>query len=203
MIRSNFIKIIGVVILLQFLSGWKASAQSDQNNAQEKTEREEKIDATDFPLIALPVVQQIGRARKKVDYYKETDGVNLSYEAKLKYRRKRYSIEFDQKGVLEDVEIEIKNSEVPRVLRQQISNRLDTIARRFRIEKVQQQYRSNERSLTDLIKLMDDNKPDAYELIVAFKDQRKIYRKEMLFDPKGRLIQQRDIKRLEYDFLLF
>jgi hypothetical protein len=191
-------KLLWVCVVLAFAKAEYTTAQSTQ-----KVERESKIEAVDFPNNALQTVEEIGYARKKVAFYKETDGDKTSYEAKLKYKGSKYSIEFDRDGILEDVEIDLAKRKIPKETRALINRRLDTIARKYRMEKVQLQYLNNKETSLEIRTRIDREDFDNYEIIVAFKDKRKIYRKEMLFDKKGNFIQERDIKRQEYDFILF
>jgi hypothetical protein len=178
-------------------------AEPLQTPSKQKKEREEKITLDLFPKNAAEVVTQIGYARKKVTYYRETDGKTLSYEAKLRYQDRKYSIEFDKNGLLEDVELDSRKRRIPKEALFKISKTLDSIARRYRIEKVQEQYVAGDQNTQQIKEKIARDNFDNYELIVAFKDKRKIYRKEFLFDKNGNFISQRDIKRLEYDFLLF
>ncbi|MEN8817003.1 MAG: hypothetical protein ABF274_09065 [Nonlabens sp.] len=191
-------KVLWICCVLAFAKAELSKAQSTQ-----KIEREEKIDAIDFPKNALQTVEEIGYSRKKVKFYRETDGDKTSYEAKLKYKGSKYSIEFNQNGILEDVEIDLPKREIPKETRTLLNRRLDTIARKYRIEKVQLQYLNKGQTSLEIQTRIDRKDFDNYEIIVAFKDKRKIYRKEILFDNKGAFIQERDIKRQEYDFILF
>lgn len=180
-----------------------AKAESTQAQSTEKIEEEEKITLDHIPESMEQAVIEIGYARKKVRYYRETDGEKVSYEAKLRYRGKKYSIEFNEKGILEDVEIDTRKRRVSKDVLINIETVLDTMARKYRIEKIQEQYLGKHKTTTQVKESISNKEFDNYELIVAFKDKRKIYRKEILFDKKGNLISMRDIKRLEYDFLLF
>jgi hypothetical protein len=42
---------------------------------------------------------------KRVKFYKESDGDKISFEAKFKYKKQHFSVEFFASGVLEDIEI--------------------------------------------------------------------------------------------------
>jgi hypothetical protein len=191
-------KLVWICCVLAFAKAEFTKAQSEQ-----KLEQEEKIAAVLFPKNAAKTVNEIGYARKKVIYYRETDGDKISYEAKLKYQDRKYSIEFDLNGVLEDVEIDFRKRKIPVNVRAKINKILDTVARKYRIEKVQEQYVAGDQSATQIKERIALKDFDNFEIVVAFKDKRKIYRKEYLFDKNGSFISQRDVKRLEYDFLLF
>lgn len=191
-------KVLWICCVLAFAKAELSKAQSTQ-----KIEREAKIDAIDFPKNALQIVEEIGHSRKKVKFYRETDGDKTSYEAKLKYKGSKYSIEFNRAGILEDVEISLSKREIPKETKALIDSRLDTVARKYRVEKIQLQYLNKGQTSLEIRTRIDRKDFDNYEIIVAFKDKRKIYRKEILFDNKGNFVQERDIKRQEYDFILF
>ncbi len=191
-------RVVVVFFVLAFAKAELSTAQSTQ-----KIEREEKITANLFPDQALKYVEIIGNSRKKVKFYRETDGDKISYEAKLKFQGRKYSIEFNAQGVLEDVEISIQRRKVNKASFAQIEKYLDTVASKYRIEKVQEQYVGLNKTATQIKEKIAQKNIDNYELIVAFKNDRKIFRREYLFDIAGNFISKRDIKRLEYDFILF
>ncbi|AGC76376.1 hypothetical protein LX97_01040 [Nonlabens dokdonensis] len=191
-------KVLWIFIVLAFAKAEYTIAQSTQ-----KIEREEKISKALFPKNAITFVETIGNSRKKVNFYRETDGDKISYEAKLKYQNRKYSIEFDANGTLEDVEIDVRKRKINKASFAQIEQYLDTIARKYRIEKVQEQYVGKNKTAPQIADKIAQKSVDNYEIIVAFKNNRKIYRREYLFDKNGNFISKRDIKRQEYDFILF
>ncbi|WP_438962494.1 hypothetical protein [Nonlabens sp.] len=184
-----------------------AFAKADFSKAQQvqtvKMEQEERVNASDFPKSAVQLLSQITKTDQQIKYYKETDGYLTSYEAKYKRRGRRYSAEFNELGLLIDIEKDIKKKEIKKVAFELIKKELHKIAQQYKIEKVQEQYLINEQNPSSITLQIDNNEFDNYELIVAFKENRKIYRKEMLYSKEGILIRQRNVKRLEYDFILF
>lgn len=191
------------LVLFLLFAFAKAEFSTAQKQAQVKIEREERIAISEFPKNAVGVVNQISKSRKKIKYFKETDGYLTSYEAKYKYNGYKYSVECDEKGDLIDIEVQIKKREIKAPVIEQIKSSLKTISSLFKIEKIQQQYVIKEQDSFVISMRIEAKDFDNYEMIVAFKENRKIYRKELLFSKDGVLLQQRDIKRLEYDFLLF
>lgn len=189
-----------IIMLLAF-----AFAKANFTHAQPenvKLEREQRVESSVFPAGALIFVKEIAVGRK-VKFYKEFDGNKTSFEAKFKKQRHRYSIEYSKNGTLEDVEIEVKHKDIDSQLWGKIGILLDSIADRWRVEKTQQQYVSVPFDKAALLLRIKGEKFDNLELIVAFKSNRNIYRKELLFNIEGKLINQRNVKRLAYDFLLF
>ncbi|WP_156339988.1 hypothetical protein [Nonlabens sp. YIK11] len=179
-----------------------AKANSLQaQSSQVKIEKEERIDQTNVPAPIIATIADLAKDRN-VKYYKETDGDRVSFEGKFKKDGNRYSAEFNVTGILEDVEVEVEKKSLDENLRTAIASRLDSIASRWRIEKIQEQYLPKS-SISQLNQNIDERTFDNLELIVAFKTDGKIYRKELLFNSKGSLKLSRDVKRIAYDFLLF
>ncbi len=172
-------------------------------DTDKKIEREARVERTDFPPASLRTIDLLNANDRKVKYYCERDGELVSYEAKFKYDGRRHSAEFDALGRLQDVEVKISKRRIDPRARELINRTLDTVARKYRIEKVQIQYLSDQLTPQQLKAKIDSRQFENYELVVAFKDQRKIYRREYLFTINGLFLRVRDIKRLEYDFLLF
>ena len=191
------------IILLLVFAFAKADniiAQQDNNT---KVEQEERIDITYFPIQARDMVFTLSKARKKIKYYKETDGSLITYEAKFKLNGHKYSIECDQKGILIDIEVLIKKKEIASSVLNIITNNLKEISNRFKVEKIQKQFVINHQDSLSISNRLESNDFDNYEMIVAFKKDNKIYRKEILFSKEGELLKQRSVKKLKYDFILF
>ena len=182
-----------------------AFAKANSLQAQSKTtkqEKEERVQQASVPTQALQETEAMA-AGSRIKFYLEYDGDKTSYEGKFKKDGRRYSMEYTSTGELEDVEIEIKRRNVSKRLWESMAGRLDSIASRWRVEKIQQQYLPVPDGLNALKDNIDKERFDHLELIVAFKENRKIYRKEILFDLEGIIVNIRDVKRIAYDFLLF
>ncbi len=188
---------LGILMVFAFAKANYLTAQSQQT----KTEQEERIEVNAFPAVALDQVQALTTV-KKIKLYREFDGDKESFEAKFKSNGRRYSVEFSEDGTLEDVEIEVAKRKIPDPLWEIIEQNLEQIANRWRVERIQQQYLPpvNKKLLEQKI---ESGNFDALEMVVAFKEKRKIYRKELLIDQQGNIIKERDVKRVAYDFLLF
>ncbi|MFI8377540.1 hypothetical protein [Leeuwenhoekiella sp. NPDC079379] len=163
-----------------------------------KQEYEQKIDAQQMPAEALNYIENLKIEKQKMRYYKEIDGAATSFESKFKSKGYLYSVEFNENGKLEDVEVEISIQEIGSALKP-IENYLNTTFERHRIEKIQAQYKPN-----NTFENTVPNNPDAWELIVATKTTaNKLERFEMTFDQNGNLLRSREVVRQPYDFLLF
>lgn len=180
-----------------------AFAKADYLTAQSKQERESRVERTEFPEAAQQLLDLFSQKGKGVKFYRETDGDAVSFEMKLKVNRRWRSVEFDENGRLEDIEVTIRKRRIAQQALRNIQEVLDSLSDKNKIEKVQLQFLPTSDNPQEMLERLDRNQFDNYEIIAAFKEKRKIYRKELLFSSQGMLLQSRDIKRIAYDFLLF
>ena len=163
-----------------------------------KQEQEQRVDAREMPAKALLYLQNLAGKKKRIRYYREQDGARRSFEAKFKLEGSKYSVEFDENGALEDIEIERKAREMGRV-RNTIEAYLEKTYARHKIEKIQAQYKPQKE-----FNSLNPGNPDAWELIVATKDAaNKFERYEITFDAAGNYLNSRNVVRRSYEFLLF
>lgn len=97
--------------------------------AQQKYENEIRISRDSVPTKALAFIDT-APFDKKIRWYKEYFIDGTSIEAKTRYQGKRYSIEFDPSGELEDVEIDHRWRHAPeqvRLLMEALKARIDQI----------------------------------------------------------------------------
>jgi len=175
--------------------------------AQNKYEREYRIRKVQFPEKALDYIEEKLTDAKRVRFYKETDSTKISYEAKFKKDRLWYSIEFDQEGGLEDIEILINSVDIPDAAFSNIKSYLQQYFKKHRIRKIQQQYPFIEGgSPESTIKNAFQNLmiPSInYELIVAGKKQKNFEQFEVLFDAEGDFKSIRKSLPPNYDHVLY
>lgn len=172
-----------------------------------KIEREEDIERSQMPEKA----QKYLKGRKpenlrKLRFYYETDGDKESYEAKFKYKGNRFSVEFNELGTIEDIEVQVKKRNLNKEVRKKIESYLDSKHDRFKIEKIQLQYLPKGDNPAKIFQKAIDHIntiPDNFELIVATKNNGKLKKFEMLFDPNGNFEKEREIIRNSYDYLIF
>ncbi len=173
---------------------------------QNKYEREHRIKKSQFPENALQYIKEKLIDARKVRFYKEIDSAKVSYEAKFKKDRLRYSIEFSEAGVLEDVELLIKPVDIPEAAFANIENYLGTYFTKYRIRKMQQQYPmidgDAEKTLRNAFQnlLLPSIK---YELIVAGKKDTEFLQYEVLFDADGNFEKLRRSLPPNYDHVLY
>ncbi|MEL6652640.1 MAG: hypothetical protein AAFQ87_17700, partial [Bacteroidota bacterium] len=113
----------------------------------------------------------------------------LSYEAKVKSEQGRFSIEFDESGQLQDVELTQDWDQVPEKARLAIQSYLLKRFTRHRIQKIQLQWTGPEATLQALIRQEATNElyTQKYELVIRAQDQADTQWYEMLFSASGQL----------------
>lgn len=176
-------------------------------SAQNKYERESKIDEDAFPNNAYILIEKYLEDAKRLRFYQETDSTKKSYEAKFKKGRLHYSVEFNDKGKLEDVEFKIKERDIPNDTWRTIQFYLKENHKKHRVKKIQQQYpvregQSTEKTLHNAFQnliLPEVN----YELIFSSKESDGFQEYEALFDSEGQLIQIRKSFPPSYDHVLY
>jgi len=161
---------------------------------QEKYEKERRINIEEVPVEAVKFLQALAFDRK-IKWYQE-EGINrTSFEAKTKFQHKKYSIEFDKLGQIEDAEIRMDWSEIPKPTQTAIQQQLGEEFQKFKIKKIQVQYTG---ASPTLIQYLNDQSKDVdsittkYEIIVKGKkkDTRNWY--EFLFSQRG-TIEKRSV----------
>ena len=120
-------------------------------HAQQKFEKEYRLESEEVPLLARQFVDSLDFDRR-VKWYMEISQNGKSVEAKSKRDGKRYSIEFDTTGTLQDVEIEIRFGTIPEKVQETITQNLDAELDRFRITKVQEQLTGTRKNLMTYLK---------------------------------------------------
>lgn len=176
-------------------------------NAQNKYEREFRIKKSQFPDNAIQLISEKIEGAKRLKFYKETDSAKTSFEAKFKKDRLWYSVEFDESGILEDVEITIKPLDVPSETYDAILVYLERNFLKYRIRKIQQQYPVIKgEKLETTIKNAFQNLilPSInYELIINGKKEKEYLDYEILFDNNGIFIRIRKSLPPNYDHVLY
>lgn len=192
-----------VKIILPFL----VLAICGQAYGQAKYEREFRILKEQFPDSALVLLKGKIESAKRIKYYKEIDSAKTSYEAKFKKDRLWYSVEFDAKGGLEDVEILIKPIDIPSDTYAKIIGYLDGMFSKYKMKRMQQQYPKKEGEAPEtVLKRAFQNLllPSLnYELVVAAKDGKDYKQYEILFDATGTFLTQRESLPPNYDHVLY
>lgn len=187
-------------IFFLFLISFSVFAQN------KKIERERRISEEEMPEKALRLLNaEKPEKARRIKFYLETDGEKASYEAKFKYRGHRYSVEFDTLGQLQDIEVELKNRDLPEHIFREITIYLTNDSEKHKIEKIQAQFVTSESAARNFQRSLnfESNKPQNYEVIVVLKKDDQFHKFEMLFDDSGKFIRKREITRNNYDYIIY
>ncbi|WP_343488113.1 hypothetical protein [Allomuricauda sp. d1] len=179
---------------------------SSQHLLCQKREREFRLRPNDFPKVALVKIAPYLKEARRKRFYKEFDGEKTSYEAKFKKDRLFYSVEFDSLGVLEDVEFNIDEDDIPEESFEKIESYLQKNYERERIKKIQQQHPRNEKEEQTTLREAFQNLllPDIrYELIIAHRGKKGFEEYELLFDAEGNFLSARQSFPQKYDHVLY
>jgi hypothetical protein len=127
---KRFVLVLSSILLIAF-----------HGFSQAKYEKEFRIKEKYVPSVALNFVDSM-TFDSKVKWYKEIGLNRITIEAKAKYKKERYSIEFSDKGIFQDVEIEVKSNKIPDSTFSKISGFLSQRHKKYKIEKVQIQLKN-------------------------------------------------------------
>ena len=172
-----------------------------------KDEVEKSISRDEMPAPALSVLDEFWSDEKKIDFFHQSDGETISYEAKLDWEGHQYSIEFDSEGMLIDVEQLIEFEELPTPLQNSITEEVDKQYNRFRFTRVQRQFSiseeedddDNDEVLEDVLEEDYEDLVIRYEIEVEAQNRKELGSFELLFDENGNFIQKRRIVRRSLD----
>ncbi|MBU2974517.1 hypothetical protein [Zobellia sp. B3R18] len=174
--------------------------------AQIKDEREHRIRKSQFPENARLFIHQKLINAKRIRFYKEIDGDKISYETKFKKDRLKYSIEFDAQGKLEDIEITITSVDIPNEAYAKITSYLENNFKKYRIQKIQQQYIADENDIDQTLKNAFQNlmlPSIKYELIIDGKREKSFEEFEILFNAEGKFELIKKALPPNYDHVLY
>lgn len=165
-----------------------------------KNEVEKRIKRSEMPAEAILILKNMPINLKNAKFYLEKDNEHSSFEAKVKFKGHKYSIELDENGELLDIEIAIDLNEIPENVTKFIKNYLKNTYERHKIEKIQEHFIPvNTKDAFD-----ERKKPDKYEFIVATKNkENKLEEMEIHFDSTGKELETRKVIRRSYEFFLF
>ncbi|WP_232304894.1 hypothetical protein [Maribacter thermophilus] len=176
-------------------------------NAQYKYEREHRIKKSQFPPAALQLIENNISDVKRFKYYKETDSIKTSFEAKLKKDKLWYSMGFDENGILNDIKIVIKPVDIPSETLQRINAYLENSFTKYKVKRLMQQYPydANEeleatlRNAFQNLLLPSIN----YKYMVKGKKEKGYLDYEILFDAEGNFKNHRKMPPPNFDHVLY
>lgn len=174
---------------------------------QTKNEKEERVLLSEFPEAAQKVIKTLPEHCKRISFYKETDGEKQSFEAKFKYKGKRYSLEFSKQGIIEDLEVTIKFKTLDTSIKTNINTYFTSNYSKHKCIKIQQQYVYNSRVkpstfITNVL-AQSSNQPPNFEIIAEVKANKKRHLGEFTFNQTGDFINFRTLKATSYEHVLY
>ncbi|WKN46097.1 hypothetical protein [Tunicatimonas pelagia] len=173
------------------------------SRAQEyvKQEQEKRIKLQEIPKVAQDYLDSIWlKESRRKRFYRETDGKNLSYETKLVRNRRRFNIEFNDDGKLQDIEELTRFEEIPDSVRLRTDSVLTNGYSRHTIQRIQRQFLPNQ---TDDYQELTSENTQNYELEVSLNEGSEVHSYEMLFNSQSVLQQKRLIIRRLLDNFLY
>ena len=175
--------------------------------SQTKKEKEERISLSEFPLKAQNIINDLPEDCKRVRYYKETDGDKQSFEAKFKYKRRRYSLEFSLEGAIEDIEVIIKLSTIKKNTQTQITSYFKSSYLNYKLFQIQEQYVFDGYSNIDIFiaNVLNQRSTDTvnYEIIAEVKTDNGREIREFTFDHNGSFLNFRVVEPSSYAHVLY
>jgi len=176
-------KATGIIILIAILSLPNFMA------GQTKFEREYRIREKDAPGKAVKFINA-AFGNKKVKWYAEESQDGRTIEAKTKFRKYKYSVEFDTSGNLQDIEKTIDFDEIDAEAVDEITKSLTIEFGDFKILKIQVQYTSgNPETIREIIKKGDSQQPFSkkYEIVLETRVDKAYKAFEVLIAEDGQI----------------
>jgi hypothetical protein len=174
-----------------------------------KNEVETSITREQMPEKALSLLSPLLKEVRKPRFYRETDGQEVSYESKLKWKGDAYSIEFKEDGSLMDAEKQVRYNTLPEEVRREVESYLEKEFGRYRIRRVQAQYSAGRDSQSGADVLQKLAAGEFQELTVRYEMEvdgtlpSELGAFEILFDAKGNLVNRRRVVRRSADNILY
>lgn len=156
--------------------------------AQQKYERESRIKREMIPPSAQEFIDSIG-SDSKIKWYREIGLNGVSIEAKFRYNKKKFSVEFDTLGSVQDAEFLIKKSDINPSVYKTIATKLDSLYKKWKFQKIQMQYAGKR---IDIITSILNNEPSqsinvSYEIVLKGKALGNTQLFEITFNEQGEI----------------
>lgn len=194
-VTNDFMKITWIVFFVTLSAG---------AFAQQKFEKEYRLKTAEVPLLARQFVDSLNFDRR-VKWYMELSQNGTSVEAKGRRDGKRYSVEFDTTGKIQDVEIEVPFGAIPDEVQSRMTQQLQGEFDRYKILKMQEQFTGTRNELlTYLTKPQGTPAPTTrYEAIVKGSKNGEMIEFEFTFSSRGEIEKKatvvfRNTDNLEY-----
>lgn len=163
--------------------------------AQEKKEVEKRIKESEVHEDALEWLEDAYENKRKTKWYYQTDGDEKVYEAKLKHRKHLHSVEFNLEGVVQNIEVLLKEKEIDKEVHQNIISYLENNYNKYSFSKIQIKYIGEGDDLEDMI---DENEFEDitinYEIEYYGKSDSEDELWEGIFNENGKFLEKRVVK---------
>jgi hypothetical protein len=171
--------------------------------SQEKIEKEVSVKVQDVPSAAKEWLKDAFESVQKPKWFLEYSQNGKSFEAKFRYQDHYYSVEFDSVGFVQDVEIEIDQSEVSSEVWKEISAYFEKEFQQVKVEKIQRQFSGLPEDLEDYFDEGEhENLLVKYEIV--FQGKKELWELwEALFDDSGRFLSILKVQIRPTDNLVF
>jgi len=192
-----------LLVFTALLPALQAHAQDVKNEVEISISREE------MPERALSLLEPILSEARKARFFSETNGEQVSYESKVRWKGYQYSIEFKKDGSLLDAEKLVRYRSLPKEVREAVNGRLEKEFGRHRVRRTQVQFSAGGPGVSDqeVIGMLGRSEPGPatvrYELEVDVVTPPHLGSYELLFDPDGNLLERRQIVRRSLDNILY
>ncbi len=169
-------------------------SQSESVFSQEKFERESRMSRDQVPTGALSFMDSL-HFQPKIRWYLEEGLTQNSVEAKFKWDKARYSVEFNMGGQIEDIEVEIGWEDLSDALRDSILLLLRRDCSRFKVEKIQKQLSGSRDALWNFLngRRLGLSLVTRYECVVRCRGEQGLHLYEYLFDEGGSFLHRSKI----------
>ena len=160
---------------------------------QLKYEKEYRLKSFEVPENAKAFISKLNFT-SKIKWYREEGLNSSSIEAKTKYNSTKYSIEFNDEGILEDIEIEIGWDKIEKNALKVIFKYFDDNFQKHSVSKIQLQLIGKPDLLAERInkQVFEKNKEinSNYEIVAKVKEKGKYRLMEFLFNDEGKIIKK-------------
>ena len=204
----QIISTIGQIMTLKFFfTSFLLLCCINFSYSQTKNEKEERINASEFPALAQNVIALLPQNCKRLKFYQETDGDKQSFEAKFKCNKKHFSLEFSKLGEIEDIELLVKFRRLDLQTKTQLKSYFKQSYKKYRLIKIQKQYVYNAETtpLQFLNSIFTNNsivEPN-FEIIAEVTGNQDRLIMEFTFNNKGSVLNKRVLSPMSYEHVLY
>jgi hypothetical protein len=174
-----------------------------------KREFEQRVRPDQFPSSIYADLQPVTENARRVRYFREFDGENYSWEVKMVYGGRHFSLEYNDSHQLNDIEELVRWRRLDPATRAALSRYFESNYDRFRVKRFQKQFfprpETDPMQTIEAILSGSRTNPDGYELEADIRraEDRLIGTYEFQFDKDFNLVSKRKIVPLSHDNLVF